>query len=418
MNLLRYKVTLVRHGLNLGLRILSLGSKFLLILYITKYLGTEELGAYGLFNTSILIGIQLLGFDFYVYNTRELLGDKRREPFVVNQVYFHCGLYLVALPVCFFLLPQSVFGHADHLLFFVSILVLEHLSSECYRLLLTFKETLLASFVLFVRTSSWILVVIMFWELGMWPKDLTFLYRAWLVGNAVSLAIPIAFFYRAFSWSQNDLLLLRSWIVNGIKISAPFFACTILLKGLEYSNRYVLDYFHDKESVGVYTFYSNFAATLSIAVFTLVTMVRFPTLVSLGNKGVSAEFKAYALKFSRDSSVYALVLAPLVALLVAVIVLYLERHSYWEHYYAFLVMVIANVFISMNYATHYILFALKKDSVILLSNFAGVTACIVLNFLLIPMQDLLGASIAVATGFLMVLSIQYYIINKTLTRLP
>lgn len=403
-----------RSLINLTLRVLSLGSKFLLILYVTKFLGTTNLGSYGIFNTTVLLGIQFLGFDFYVFNTRELLSGDRLQPFLINQLYFHLILYGITIPVLVAFFYHYHFIETDDIPFLAGIVVLEHISSEFYRLLLTLKRTLLGSFILFLRTSSWILVLILFWELNLLPLNLKSLYILWIIGNCVSLLIPVVALVSSYNWNPNDFRFLGTWLLKGIRISLPFFVCTIFLKILEYSNRYIIDFFHGKVEVGVYTFYSNFAGTLSIGVFTLVTMVQFPIVVELGIKGINNEFRAAIKKFTRDTIRWALLLSPFVIGLTVATLWYLKKDEFWSDFPSFLILVGANVLISINYATHYILFSLKRDFFILYSNLAGVALSLVLNFLLVPLDAQLGASSALAIGFFVVLFSQFLLIKKLL----
>ena len=61
------------------LRGMTLGSKFLLIFILARFLTPAELGLYGLLAATIGYALHLLGLDFYTYTTRELLKRPREE---------------------------------------------------------------------------------------------------------------------------------------------------------------------------------------------------------------------------------------------------------------------------------------------------------------------------------------------------
>ena len=63
------------------------------------------------------------------------------------------------------------------------------------------------------------------------------------------------------------------WIKNGVKVSIPFFIGTLAYKVIEFSDRYMIDYYMTKADVGVYVFFGGIANTVNIVVFTLVIMI-------------------------------------------------------------------------------------------------------------------------------------------------
>ena len=63
--------------INIVLRGATLLSKFIFIFLLGKFAEDEYfLGEYGIITTSISLIIYLVGFDFYVFNTREILKSK------------------------------------------------------------------------------------------------------------------------------------------------------------------------------------------------------------------------------------------------------------------------------------------------------------------------------------------------------
>lgn len=65
--------------INIALRGMTLGSKFLLIFFLARFLEPAELGLYGLLVATIGYALYLLGLDFYTYSTREILKRERNE---------------------------------------------------------------------------------------------------------------------------------------------------------------------------------------------------------------------------------------------------------------------------------------------------------------------------------------------------
>ena len=65
--------------INLALRGITLGSKFLLSIYLVKFLSLEANGEYGIFVATISMLTYVLGLDFYSFNNREILQENSLE---------------------------------------------------------------------------------------------------------------------------------------------------------------------------------------------------------------------------------------------------------------------------------------------------------------------------------------------------
>ena len=85
---------------NLSFRGLAVLGRFLILIGIGKFLSVQDLGIYGLFYTSVIISIYIIGFDFYTYNTRELIATKndKRLHLILDQFIFHAAFYVILLP--------------------------------------------------------------------------------------------------------------------------------------------------------------------------------------------------------------------------------------------------------------------------------------------------------------------------------
>ena len=89
--------------INLALRGITLGSKFLLSIYLVKFLSLEANGEYGIFVATISMLTYVLGLDFYSFNNREILQEKSSESGkkIKNQFVLFTLVYLIILPLLY-----------------------------------------------------------------------------------------------------------------------------------------------------------------------------------------------------------------------------------------------------------------------------------------------------------------------------
>jgi O-antigen/teichoic acid export membrane protein len=390
--------------INLALRALSIAGRFVLIFLITYEYSPRDLGVFGIFSTSIILAVQLVGLDFYVYTSREFIKpDSDRSTISFNQLCFHFVCYALAVPLSsmlFFsgLLPWSYF------LVFTGILILDHLSNEVYRLLIVFKLSVQSSILLFIKSAAWVFFIPIGWFF--FDHQFILIFYFWVMGLAISLVYGYWKLSKKTGRPRGKLNV--RWIFNGIKIAIPFFVSTVLLKITEYSNRYFIDIYQGKEEVGLFTFYSSFSNILSTVVFTLVIMTQYPALLEAFTYNNDEEREWRQKKILKDSLLLSLLIAPVIIFTVWIFVGFYKEGTYAKDFLSFVVLVLSNILISINYATHYILYAQKRDSLLFGSYLAGSLLTIVLNFLLISQFSIIGAAIANFTGFLGITLLQLY----------
>jgi len=204
---------------NLALRGLTLVSKFVLLLFIARFLSPEELGVWGLVNVTIGISLYFLGLDFYVYNTREILAvsEAERTPLIRDQLVFHALIYVVVLPLLLSVFLAGLIAW-EYLPWFYGLLVLEHISQESMRLLITLSRPTMANLVLFFRSGAWVYAVV---AAGLYRKgvlDLSFIWSGWIVGVLVSIGVA-AFALRHMGWGRTaGISVDLSWMRKGVRV--------------------------------------------------------------------------------------------------------------------------------------------------------------------------------------------------------
>lgn len=376
-------------------------AKFLLIIYIGKYLSVSELGEYGLFATTITIAIYFLGLDFYTYNTREILAKQHDErlKLIRDQFVFHLLVYVVILPLLLTVFAMGIIK-TEFIVYFYLILIFEHLSQELYRLFTTLKKPVFANVLLFIRTGVWVYVLIMFWLLGVESlMNLIVVWYGWAIGSFLSIVLGIIYLNREYTFSSLSNNVDWGWIINGIHISIPFFIGTLAYKIIEFSDRYMIDYYMTKADVGIYTFFGGIANTVNIVVFTLVIMIYYPLLVEQYQNAQIDKFKQTLKIFSSKTLITSLGVSVILLLLVWPVLEYMDKVEFQNSITVFWLLIVANIILNISMISHYHLYALKKDLIIRNATILGALVNIPLNIFFIKCFGLQGAAIATMMSF-------------------
>ena len=404
--------------LNLGLRGLSMLAKFLLIIYIGKYLSVDELGEYGLFATTITIAIYFLGFDFYTYNTREILAKEENErlPLIRDQFIFHLLVYVIALPLLLTIFTLGIIK-TEFIIYFYLILVFEHLSQELYRLYTTLKKPLFANFLLFMRTGLWVYAVISLWYFNIeGMMNLKTVLYGWTVGSFMSIIIGVVYLKKDYDFKSLTEKIDWLWIKNGVKASIPFFIGTLAYKVIEFSDRYMIDYYMTKADVGIYTFFSGIANTINIVVFTLVIMIYYPLLVEQYQNKNMDMFKKTLKVFSIKTITFSIFSALGILLLIGFVLDFMGKVEFQNNIEVLWILIIANIILNISFIPHYVLYVAQQDITIRDATLIGASLNIVLNLMLIKNYGIVGAAISTLLSFLIILLIKYRKANSIMNK--
>lgn len=400
--------------LNLGLRGLSLGARFLLIFYLGKYFSLEVLGFYGIFYTTVALALFLLGLDFYNFSNREVLfaKDEDRLSLLRDQLFFYGIVYIVCLPLLLFLFFYNVLP-LSALCFFYVILILEHISQEFYRIFTMLSFPVFANWLLFFRSGIWVYILITIWMIT--PSQnhsLNDVWWAWICGAAVSVIlgfVKIGMLYKNYTLKPINY----SWIKAGLKVCMYYLAATVALKIIEFSNRYIIEYWCSIKAVGIYTFYNQMANMINVVIFTLFIMVLYPKLITAANDNNLLELRQIKASLMKKVVVFSLLLGLFLIIIIKPVLYFIGKDDFYNEINTFYILILSNVVLNISFIYHYVLYALKKDIPILISTVIGAVASIILNAILIRLMGISGAAIAILVSYIIISLLKAFYSNKS-----
>ncbi len=386
----------------IGLRGLSILAKFVFTTLYFRY-SEAAFGEYSLVATTILLLVFLMGMDFYSYANREILTpDSNPQKIIFNQFSLYLILYVLLFPVVYFIFKWANFN-PDYQYLFYAVLITEHLNFEFYRLLFVFKKPLAANINLFFRNGFWVLLaaVLIYKNNSITMQTVL---QLWLLGNVLALLFSLA-----LSWSKRHKIALQNfvwdkqWILKGLYISIPYILGSLAYKTIEFSDRYMIDYFLDRKAVGVYAFFSNIANVLNIVVFTVVISVLYPSLVEKVMERNKPAFEKVYRKFTKEVWIYSLGFGLLLLIILPILLKLIDKEVYLQQFYVFVLLLAGNIILNISFVYHFVIYAYKKDWKIFKATLWAAVANVILNLLLIPYWGIAGAAVATFISFLTII---------------
>jgi O-antigen/teichoic acid export membrane protein len=398
---------------NLTLRSLTLVSKFILVLFIARYLSPEELGIYGLVSVTIVMAIYFLGMDFYTYNTREILAGAEADQarLVRDQLAFHGVVYLAVLPVLLLVfiggfLPWRYIG------WFYVLLVLEHLSQESHRLFLILSRSVIANMILFLRSGAWVYAVLALIYFKADTKSLTTIWSGWIIGVSLSLALSV-YFLRTLDWRKARRSPIDwQWIRRGLKKSLIFFGASMTMQAVQFAERYIVKYFNGEAMVGVYTFFANIANVIPTFIFTGIIAILYPKIVSAFQKGKHDEYRELMRKMGTGVISGALILSVIAVISVRPVLNVVGKSIYNDHLAIFWIMIMSVSIMITSFIPYYGLYVRRLDRYILISTVTAVGVGLIFNLLLTPIFGIIGTATSTLIGYSLLLILNIGFLRK------
>jgi O-antigen/teichoic acid export membrane protein len=376
---------------NLGLRSLTLASRFLLLFLLARLLEPAEVGLYGLVAATIGYALFLVGFDFYIYTTREVIGHDRSHwgALLKNQCGLVVTLYLIFLPLLtlifwFGLLPWYVAP------WFFILLFLEHLNQELSRLLVALSRPLTASWVLFLRSGLWIIALAAIMLAQSQARTLLVVFQTWSLGGVMAALLGISSLIRMNigGWRQD---IDWKWIRRGLKVAIPFLLATLAIRGIFTADRYWFEALADIEVLAAYVLFMGIAGALGSFLEAGVYMFEYPALIRSWQDQSSATFRLDSRRLLIQTMLFSTVFIIVVSLALPFLLTWLDRPIYTQNAELFPYLMFSMVLFSLSMVPHYVLYAQGHDRAIIYSHIFG----LVCFLLATPILSAWDASLAV-----------------------
>lgn len=276
---------------NVAIRMASTGSRFVLLLALAKMLPPADVGRYGLFLSSVVLGVALLGLEFYAYSTRELVREApARWSFVIQHSAVAWLLaYATILPALWLTANWwSVPGIA--IFWLPAVMLVEHLCQETNRLIVAMKRPLAASALTFIRMAAWVWVILPLFWLQPQHRSLELVFAAWFVG-ALTAFLASTLVIRAAVGEWRRWPVSWAWLARGASVGLLYLGASVAFRGIFAADRYLVQYLLGPDDLGVYVFYIGMATAIITVIESAVLAFLQPRLVEAWHTGDRSSYE-------------------------------------------------------------------------------------------------------------------------------
>ncbi|MHC8387653.1 lipopolysaccharide biosynthesis protein [Pseudomonas sp. MDT2-39-1] len=326
---------------------------------------------YGLLSATIGYALYVVGFEFYNFSTREMIGEDSKHwlGMIRDQLVLYLILYVVFLPFALFVFFKGWLPWT-HVFWFLGLALLEHIAQELNRILVAISEQLLASFVLFLRSGAWCLAVVAIMWADPALRNLEFVLGGWVLGCLFACLIAVR---KILSFDKTSIASAVNWvwIARGIKVAIPLLIASLAMRGVFTFDRYWVESISNLSVLGSYVLFVGMASAVLSFLDAGVIVFFYPKLVASAKNGNLVAFK-------KDMKDLTFNIVGVTAFLVAAcygvsgfVLQWLDNSVYTENIFILYWLLLAVTIYSVSMIPHLGLYAFGHDKAISYSQLIG-----------------------------------------------
>lgn len=389
----------MRELLNLGLRLATFGSRFLLVVALARWLEPPDYATFGLVLAAVTLLVYIVGGELHIVTARSILMDNTVpvSAHVARQISAHLATY--ALPILIGLALLLAGGlSVGRLVLIAGLTFLDHASLETHRLLVALRQPFQAGIVLFLRSGLWVYPMGVLMLIDQEWRTLTTLWFAWGAGSALAvfygtsrLRQPIGRI--ALAAAEHTKALRRMLMAAG-----PFLVASLAFKGLTTVDRYLLEFLGSSEEVAVYLLMFGVAQIVTLSVESGVAHFKFPDLLAAVASGDRRSFSRTLRSFGKGVAI--VVPGVIAAVVVAIdpVLRFVGRELYVDSVGVLWLLLAGSAIQAVGFVPHFVLYAESADWAIARANLAGLGAGAAAMLAAIPGMGATGAAIGFAVA--------------------
>lgn len=283
---------------NMGLRASSLSARFLLSIFMAKYLSLADIGLFGLMVAITSSMPALLGFGINHFANRELvtLDENETRRRIRDRLILSGMVGAIAVGGVCVLYRAFSDGPLPNVWLLAVVATQEQVLLDAHFALVSVRRSVLANILLFLRSAAWVYPFMVAAWVDAEFRNLESLLLFWLGGQICTVAVllrTLASCPRTPIWEDPVQL---DWHLKFVRRSKWIYLSDICIVVTLFADRFIMGSLLDLEDLGVFVFFTTMAGAVHLLVGAAVTQVVQPEFVELA---VQRDFTALRQVLSR-----------------------------------------------------------------------------------------------------------------------
>lgn len=393
----------------MGLRVFMLAAKFLLGLFIIRFLGLEAMGIYGLINGSSAIVQVVMRGGVFSNLSRQAVNQPLHDLTLNIRLYGTGSFCLYAVCSPFILWAGWYFSMPEIVALSLIVVITEHICMDIFVLANNLHRPKLANILLSVQSASWIYVYMALALAFPSLRTLEWILSFWIGGGVVCLAAT-AWIARGWPWAQAFYAPFdRNWFGANMLTSWRIYAAEILNTLAIYQDRYLISLFFGLELAGIYVLFWQVTNAICNLVGAGILQVYRPRLITAHQKQDEAEFRRLFSECARRSLISTVGLGVLSAIAVPFLIGFTDHPMALAYISLLWLMLLSLLFRVGGDVCGYALYAQHRDDRVLISILLKLASAFIVGIISLYSFGINGAFLNIIAAGLSVMIYTYYV---------
>lgn len=396
---------------------LSILSKFLLIGLLVKELSLYEYGNFQLISYFVLLSTTIFGLEYYNVSNRELVLTSDKFKIYNTHISFFLSLLGVIIIIqiisFYFILPKQLTSLSNFLIILI-ICLCDYISQEIYRYLMISKKFREANIQLIYKSFFFFffLIIHLYIHKTIDFKNVLFLM---LFSYLLLLILSLITFNKELCTQKIriDILSLKKIKIVFSRLS-PFIILIFFVKGIEFSDKFIVAKILGAEDLGVYAFLYTMGSVLNIFIVSGFYLIYLPELINKYKTDKKA-FVNVLVKFSKLNIGFSLFLFLGIFLTKSVVFVLIDKSEFLNYPNLLLYILVGFVFNNISLIPHVYLYVSNNEKSIMHITGLAFILNLFLTFYFIDIYGIIGAAFSFVCTYIFILiskSIVGYVLWK------
>jgi O-antigen/teichoic acid export membrane protein len=385
---------------NIVLRVATLGSRFVLTIYLAHSLSIEDLGIFGLVMGLVGVVPPVTGWGVNYYLGREVVGRSLDDAAVI--VRDRLAITLLSLLAIAPLVPLLYVINAGllptRLALVSAIVVAETISADLYTPLISLGMSLFANVLMFVRSSGWVLVYVALSAAIPKYRTLDAALFLWLTFVLIQFALLYLIVLRRIDLRAVSRAPLRMrLLLASVRSALPIYAHDVGTAGMVYLDRYFVAAILGLHDLGIFTLYWSMTTGVYAMISSGIVQPATPLMVHAYATQTREVTERLMKNVLINTVAAAVLLSAGTAAFACLALTYLQIGAFDQNYPLFLLLLLATTLRSVSDAISLALASRHMDHAYAIAGIGGMLLSAPLNIVGLSLFGLTGVALAACT---------------------
>lgn len=348
----------------------------------------------------------IFGLEYYNISNRQLAENPSQKSVFNEHLNFFITLspivFALQIVIVFTILPKQLLT-LKNIVFVLAISIFDYFSQEVYRYLMISKEYRSGNIQLIYKSSIFLILIIAYAIIFNSLNFNNILLLMLISYLLLFLLATLSFSKKIYNFQIKHLKFLSFLeLKKKINVLWPFIVLALFIKGIEFSDKFIIGKKIGLEAAGIYSFVFSMASIINVFIVSGFYIIYLPQLIN-SFRTDHKKFKKELIKFGVYTIGFSLLLGAGVIFGSGFVFEIIGKTEFLDHLELLYILVAGFILYNISLIPHLFLYVCHAERAITLVMGLAFFLNLFLNFLLVNKFDILGSAYSFLATYIVIL---------------